>query len=269
MLHTLLSRAGVAFACLSLSVTGFAKTTAVSSTTTNPTALATSAPLAINSASVDSLTVKLAAAAPDANPDVIRLALGAVACASNSGHETSEKLTVIDYSLPSSQPRLWVFDLKTQTLLFEELVAHGKNTGEKFAENFSNTYGSLQTSLGLFLTKSTYQGSNGYSLRMEGLDQGFNDKAMERAIVFHGAPYVSNEWVKKHGRIGRSWGCPAVSNGVAKKVIDTIKGEQFLFSYYPDSKWLNSSKFLNCSQEQKAVSTLLASADLPSATQTF
>lgn len=244
MLRKLFLRAGMTFACLGICLTSVAKDTP------NDAAVA-----------LDELTLKLATAAPKANPDVIRLALSALTCAANTGHDISNNLTVIDYSIASSQPRLWVFDLASQKLLFEELVAHGKNTGEKYATNFSNTYGSLQTSLGLFLTKNTYQGANGYSLRMEGLDEGFNDKAMERAIVFHGAPYVSNDWVKKHGRIGRSWGCPAVNNGVAKKVIDTIKGEQFLFSYYPDQKWLAESKFLNCLPEQKAATTLLAARE--------
>lgn len=244
MLRKLFFRAGVTLACLGVSLHSVAKDTSDHSTF-----------------SLDELTQQLASEAPKANPNVIRLALSALACAANSGHEISDNLTVIDYSIPSSQPRLWVFDLESGSLLFEELVAHGKNTGEKYATDFSNTYGSLQTSLGLFLTKNTYHGANGYSLRMEGLDKGFNDKAMERAIVFHGAPYVSQDWVKKHGRIGRSWGCPAVSNGVAKKVIDTIKGEQFLFSYYPDQKWLKESEFLNCSPEQKATTTLLAARD--------
>jgi len=165
--------------------------------------------------------------------------------------EPARNLTLIDYSLVSTQKRLWVFDLITGKLLFHELVAHGKNTGENFARHFSNTYGSLQTSLGLFRTKETYMGANGYSLRMEGLEEGFNDKAMERAIVFHGAPYVDSKLAQKLGRLGRSHGCPAVRSGVARKVIDTIKGDQFLFSYYPDKNWLASSKFLNCNKREQ------------------
>lgn len=184
--------------------------------------------------------------APGLNPKVLNLAINAVQCAVNNGVTPANKLTVIDYSLASSQPRLWVFDLASGKLLFNELVAHGKNSGENYARRFSNQLGSLQSSLGLFQTKDTYDGSNGYSLRMEGLDQGFNDKAMERAIVFHGAPYVNPKHVKKFGRLGRSWGCPAVNSGIAKKVIDTIKGEQFLFSYYPDKRWLTASSLLNC-----------------------
>lgn len=193
----------------------------------------------------------LSRAAPHANPKVISLALSALECATAQGMTPSRSLTVIDYSLPSTTPRLWVFDLHLGKLLFEELVAHGRNSGENYAESFSNTYGSLQSSLGLFLTKETYAGRNGYSLRMDGLEAGFNDKAMERAIVFHGADYVNTKFVKKQGRIGRSLGCPAVRSGIAKKVIDTIKGEQFLFSYYPDQRWLADSQFLNCSASQR------------------
>lgn len=189
---------------------------------------------------------RLVRAAPAANPQVISMALTALDCAVKQGMEPARNLTLIDYSLVSTQKRLWVFDLISGKLLFHELVAHGKNTGDNMARHFSNTYGSLQTSLGLFRTKETYVGANGYSLRMEGLEEGFNDKAMERAIVFHGAPYVDPNLAKKLGRLGRSHGCPAVRSGIARKVIDTIKGDQFLFSYYPDKHWLASSRFLNC-----------------------
>lgn len=192
------------------------------------------------------LQARLSKSAPTINPQVLQLAINAMDCAINNGLSPADKLSVIDYSLASTKPRLWVFDLTTGKLLFNELVAHGKNSGDNYAKSFSNQLGSLQSSLGLFVTKDTYDGSNGYSLRMQGLDQGFNDKAMERSIVFHGAPYVNPQHIQKFGRIGRSWGCPAVNAGVAKKVIDTIKGEQFLFSYYPDKRWLASSKLLNC-----------------------
>jgi hypothetical protein len=192
----------------------------------------------------------LSNAAPHANPKVIATALSALNCAIAQGITPARHLTLIDYSLASSKPRLWVFDLLSGKLLFEELVAHGRNSGENFASHFSNRYGSLQSSLGLFLTKETYVGSNGYSLRMEGLENGINDNALERAIVFHGAPYVNPRHVRKFGRIGRSWGCPAVNTNVARKVIDTIKDEQFLFSYYPDQHWLSTSQFLHCPQSQ-------------------
>lgn len=193
----------------------------------------------------------LSKAAPTADPKVLKKALTALDCALTSGLSPARNLTVIDYSIVSTKPRLWVFDLTTGKVLFNELVSHGAKTGKAFAENFSNIEGSHQTSLGLFRTKHTYMGANGYSLRMEGLEEGFNDNAMQRAIVFHGADYVSPEFAKKMGYLGRSHGCPAVNNGVAKKVIDVIKGDQFVFSYYPDQKWLSESSFLNCRQTQR------------------
>ncbi len=192
------------------------------------------------------LAARLAAAAPEAKPEVIALALEALQCATAGRLPEAQKLAVIDYSLPSTRPRLWVFDLDSARLLFQERVAHGRNSGENMTTHFSNTLNSRASSLGLFRTRETYQGSNGYSLRMEGLEPGVNDKALERAIVMHGAPYVNEDIVEKLGRLGRSWGCPAVREGVARQLIDTLKGGQFLFSYYPDRKWLDSSRYLNC-----------------------
>ena len=233
-------------ACFSLLFTFHA--TAGQTESNNPFALPL--PFANEQSQLRLLNV-LSKAAPAANPKVIGLALSALDCALSQGMSPSRNLTVIDYSLASTIPRLWVFDLITGKLLFNELVAHGKNTGENFARKFSNSYGSLQTSIGLFRTKGTYVGANGYSLRMDGLENGFNDKAMERAIVFHGADYVDLKLAQKLGHLGRSHGCPAVRRGIAKKVIDTIKGEQFLFSYYPDKRWLNASRFLNCPGNQR------------------
>jgi len=179
--------------------------------------------------------------------DVLSLALGAVSCAVASGDITAPPtLTVIDYSRPSVEPRFWVFDLKTGQLLYKELVAHGRNTGENLALHFSDSMNSRQSSIGLFVTRDTYVGSNGYSLRMDGLEPGFNGRARERAIVMHGAPYVSDEIASSQGRLGRSWGCPALREAIAHEVIDTVRGGGVVFSYYPDQAWLNSSRFLNC-----------------------
>src|SRR4029079_10009056 len=119
-------------------------------------------------------------------------------------------LTLIDYSKPSTEPRLWVFDLASGEILFTELVAHGKNTGENLAQHFSDDMNSRQSSIGLFRTADTYTGNNGYSLRLDGLEPGFNAHARERAIVMHGAPYVNESMAASQGRIGRSWGCPAL-----------------------------------------------------------
>ncbi|HSG38159.1 MAG TPA: murein L,D-transpeptidase catalytic domain family protein, partial [Thermoanaerobaculia bacterium] len=141
-------------------------------------------------------------------------------------------LTIIDYSLPSTQPRLWVLDLARGEVLFHELVAHGAGTGENYATRFSNVKDSRQTSLGLFLTGGTYQGGNGYSLKLKGLDAGLNDRAEERHIVMHGAWYVSQEQIRSQGRLGRSWGCPALSQEIAATVIDTIKGGTFVYSHH-------------------------------------
>ena len=177
--------------------------------------------------------------------EVLGLALNAATCAVRSGAVTAPKtLTVIDYSRPSSEERLWVIDLTTRQLLYEELVAHGQGSGGFTATMFSNEPETHRTSLGLFVTDDTYVGRNGYSLRLDGLDKGINDRARERAIVMHGAPYVSEAFVRTNGRLGRSWGCPAIRNDIAKEMIDRVKGGGLVFAYYPDAKWLSSSKFL-------------------------
>ena len=182
-----------------------------------------------------------------ASVEVVQLALRAVECGVASGDiGMPTTLTVIDYSLPSTDPRLWVFDVATGRVLFKELVAHGKGTGENMAEHFSDDMNSHQTSLGLFVTRDTYVGSNGYSLRLDGLEPGFNSRARERAIVMHGAPYVDADFAAKQGRLGRSWGCPALRAAIAHQVIDTVQGGGVIFSYYPDQTWLKRSRFLNC-----------------------
>ncbi|HWI19511.1 MAG TPA: murein L,D-transpeptidase catalytic domain family protein [Vicinamibacterales bacterium] len=177
--------------------------------------------------------------------DVFDLALGAASCAIKSGAvDNPSTLTVIDYSKPSSEKRLWVFDLRSRELIYEELVAHGQGSGLGMATQFSNEPETHRTSLGLFKTDKPYVGRNGYSLRLDGLDRGFNDRARERAIVMHGAPYVSAQFVKATGRLGRSHGCPAVSADVARAMIDRVKGGGLVFAYYPDAQWLKASKYL-------------------------
>ena len=177
---------------------------------------------------------------------VLSLALNAAACARRVGAVANDRLlTVIDYSKASTEPRLWVLDLERQQVLFEELVAHGRGSGENYATQFSNREGSHQTSLGLFRTADAYVGSNGYSLRLDGLEAGVNDRARERAIVMHGAPYVSEFNLRAVGRLGRSHGCPALRPAIARTVIDTIKQGSLVFAYYPDRQWLQGSRFLN------------------------
>ena len=213
-----------------------------------PAALATGAADTVLARAGDAVDVqRLAAAAPGLDIEVIELALKAMRCAQRGGiAPDATRLAVIDYSLSSSVERLWLFDLDAGELLMHEPVAHGKNSGGDMTTSFSNVEGSLQTSLGLFVTGATYQGGNGYSLRMEGLEPGFNDQAMSRAIVMHGAPYVDLAMAKANGRLGRSWGCPAVRDEIAAEMIDQLKGGQFIFSYYPDDAWRTRSALLNC-----------------------
>lgn len=202
--------------------------------------------ISVEAAYADSLEAALVKAAPDADAKVIALAVRASQCSQAQGAVPAQRLAVIDYSLPSTEQRLWVFDLKQRKLLFHELVAHGRNSGENMAVQFSNQNESNATSLGLYRTAASYNGHNGYSLRMEGLEPGFNDRAFDRAIVIHGAPYVSPDLARSNGRIGRSLGCPAVRPAIAHKLIDSMKDGQLLFSYYPDRQWLKSSSFINC-----------------------
>lgn len=192
------------------------------------------------------LLATLATAAPDADPAVLALALQARDCAVARGVVAGTRFAVIDYSRPSTGQRLWVFDLQQPRLLYREYVAHGRNSGENLATQFSNRDGSLQSSLGLFRTAETYEGDNGYSMRMDGLEPGINDHARDRALVMHGAWYVDPLQALKQGRLGRSLGCPALRPRMAHAVIDTLKQGQLLFAYYPDRQWLAHSRFLDC-----------------------
>lgn len=208
---------------------------------------------------LDPTLSRLAHAAPDLDRHVLRHALAAMQCAINNGAAPAERLAVIDYSRPSTERRLWIFDLATQRLLLQELVAHGKQSGDTHATRFSNIEGSHQSSIGLFRTAESYHGQHGYSLRMDGLEPGINDRARERAIVIHAANYVDPAWIDRHGRIGRSQGCPAVRPQVARRVVDSLKDGQLMFSWYPDQRWLQSSAYLNC-QPQRVASILARSS---------
>ncbi len=188
------------------------------------------------------------AALPPGMPrlEVMRLATAAFECGQRRGEIYRDVLTIIDYSLPSTEPRLWVIDMAAGRLLYRELVAHGRNSGDDTATSFSNQHDSRQSSLGLYRADETYSGKHGYSLRMSGLEPGFNDNARDRAIVMHGADYVSEAFIAEHGRLGRSWGCPAVPRHVSDGVIDAIRDGGAVFVYYPDGDWLRSSRYLNC-----------------------
>jgi hypothetical protein len=203
-------------------------------------------PLAATAEGPNGLLRDLARIAPELNQQALRHALAAMQCAVNHGAAPAHRLAVIDYSRPSTERRLWIFDLQRKRLLLRDFVAHGRQSGENFAQTFSNRLGSNQTSLGLFRTAESYRGKHGYSLRMDGLEPGLNDLARERAIVIHGAAYVSPSLVQSQGRIGRSLGCPAVRPEVARMVVDQLKGGQFLFAWHSDQRWLQGSAYLEC-----------------------
>lgn len=201
---------------------------------------------------VESIVADLGTRAPALDRQVLRHAVSAMQCAVSHGAEPAERLAVIDYSRPSSEPRLWIFDLARREVLLVDYVAHGNRSGDNHATAFSNVVGSHQSSLGLFRAAESYHGRHGYSLRMDGLEPGINDRARERAIVIHGADYVDPSWITKQGRIGRSQGCPAVRPEIARTVVDTLKGGQFVFAWYPDQAWLQSSAYLNCDPSRVA-----------------
>jgi hypothetical protein len=182
----------------------------------------------------------------DVNTKVFATALKAAATAVARGDvKDPGTLTVIDFSRPSTQRRMWVYDLRSRTLLFDELVSHGRGSGVAMATAFSNVPESNRSSLGLYRAAETYIGKHGYSLRLDGLEKGINDKARERAIVIHAADYVNEKAARAQGYLGRSLGCPALRPAVARQVIDAVKGGGLIFAYYPDAQWLRTSKYLS------------------------
>ena len=181
---------------------------------------------------------------PSLNPKVLRLALLAYHHARLEGLDKQEMLTIINYNDPSTDKRLWVINLNNDKVVFNTFVAHGKNSGNDYADRFSNQPTSEESSLGVFLTGPTFYGNDGYSMRLYGLEQGFNNNAYARDIVMHGAWYVNQQFINQYGRLGRSWGCPAVSKKMAPEIINKIKGGTLIFAYYPSKKWLDDSKYL-------------------------
>lgn len=184
------------------------------------------------------------AQAGNIDPNVLRLSLNAYLKLRKKGEDSKQLLTVIDYSKPSTQKRFWVFDLKNGRTLFNTYVAHGRNSGGTMATSFSNAEGSLKSSFGVFVTEDTYIGHVGYALHMKGLEPGVNSNAYDRSVVIHGAWYVNADVVRQYGTLGRSWGCPAVPQNLARPIIDTIKNDTVVFAYYPDHHWLKSSPYL-------------------------
>lgn len=181
--------------------------------------------------------------APQLNKKVLKLALAAYQKAAGKGAVKKPLLTVIDYSLPSSKQRMWIFDIRRERLLYNTYVAHGQNSGMTTPNHFSNQPSSKATSLGTFVTKDTYIGSKGISLNLQGLEKGFNDNAYNRRVVIHGAWYVEPDFIKKAGRAGRSWGCPSIAQTLARPVINTIKGGSVVFAYYPDRNYLSHTGY--------------------------
>lgn len=158
--------------------------------------------------------------------------------------QKKDTLTIIDYSLSSNEKRLWVIDLRNLTVLFHELVAHGRNSGNEYARKFSNTTNSFQSSLGFFLTGDIYTGKHETSLRLFGVEKKFNGNAFERGIVIHGADYVSESFIHNNQRLGRSQGCPAVSENIINHLANTISNGACVFAYYPHKSYLKNSKVL-------------------------
>ncbi|MEZ5024613.1 MAG: murein L,D-transpeptidase catalytic domain family protein [Chitinophagales bacterium] len=153
-------------------------------------------------------------------------------------------LTIVDFSKTSNKERFFLIDLKNKTLVDKSLVAHGRNTGNLKAERFSNIPQSYQSSLGFYTTAETYNGKHGFSLRLDGVEKNFNDKARERAIVIHGADYVSQSFIQTYGRLGRSFGCPSLPEEKSETIINTIKEKSCLFIYNPKEQYLASSKLI-------------------------
>jgi hypothetical protein len=242
-----------------LSLTTFnsilAETSVIAETSVMAKASAITKVSAVNFNLINLSNITLSKIAPKLSSEVANLAIKTISCATKHEQIKPKKLAIIDYSLPSTEPRFWLIDLKNQNLLLEELVAHGRGSGDNHANSFSNVPGSLSSSLGLFRVTEPYIGAHGLSIRLAGLEQGFNDLAYERAIVIHGANYVSPDFIANHKRLGRSWGCPALSPQAAQKAIKYLKDTpSYLFSYYPDTEWIKKSPYLNGCQEQTSKS---------------
>ena len=163
----------------------------------------------------------------------------------SASFKVKDQITIIDYSRPSGEERLYIIDLKNKKLLYKSLVAHGMNSGEAVATSFSNMENSYKSCLGFHVAAETYFGKHGFSLRLDGLEPGINDNARSRAIVIHGAAYVSTAYLEKHGRLGRSWGCPALPLDSYEEIIKAISPGSCIFIYADNKDYLNSSLLIN------------------------
>jgi len=181
-------------------------------------------------------------------PKVFGKALDAFEMAYTEGRSTSSIVTVIDYELHSSEKRLWVIDLEEKKLLFHEFTTHGQGSDRNhdgIMDEASNVANSNQSNIGLLKTGETYFGKHGNSMRLDGLEEGFNDNARRRGIVVHSAHYADDAFINAHGKAGRSHGCPALDPDVSGEIISTIEGGTLVFAYYPDPNWLERSTYLN------------------------
>ncbi len=177
--------------------------------------------------------------------DAMKYALSGYAELNNEGKISKKDIiTIVDFSKPSTEERMFVINLKTKQVIAKSLCAHGRNSGENWAETFSNNSESYQSSLGFFIASETYDGKHGYSLKLDGQETGFNDKARDRGVVIHGADYVSKQFIASTGRLGRSQGCPALPLEKYEKIISLIKGGSCLFIYHPNKYYRTHSPIL-------------------------
>lgn len=204
---------------------------------------------------IEELQAMLHEQAPTLHDVVINKVAKALKCTSNYHIVRNNILTVIDYSLPSNQKRLWIFDLAQKKLLFNTYVSHGIKSGTLLTSNFSNKNNSKASSLGVYKTNQAYYGREGLSLRLQGLERSFNDNAMSRAIVMHGGWYMDEGFIKRYGRPGRSWGCPALPLTLYRPIINTIKDSSLMVVYYPSDEWFGKSRFLTCEKDNIAANS--------------
>lgn len=185
----------------------------------------------------------------DLNKRAFRLGMKGWCSMQASGKLNNDTLlSIADFSKSANKKRLFVIDIQNSNILYKTLVAHGMNTGQVYAKNFSNTPRSNKSSIGFFITNETYEGKQGLSLRLDGLESRINNNVRQRGIVIHGADYVSERYIKKYGRIGRSFGCPAIPRELNEEIIFTIKNKSCFFIYYPDKKYFYISNYINTNQ---------------------
>lgn len=177
--------------------------------------------------------------------NAMKYALSGYAQLNNEGKiNKKDIITIVDFSKPSTEERLFVINLKTKQVIAKSLCAHGRNSGEIWAEKFSNGSQSFQSSLGFYICNETYSGKNGFSLKLDGQEAGINDNARDRGVVIHGADYVSKQFIANNGKLGRSQGCPALPVEKNEKIISLLKGGSCLFIYHPNKYYQSHSPIL-------------------------